>query len=83
MNIKERRTVAGRWLRHLRHSRGLTQAQVAEALGYDYATMVSQVERGLGQLPEQDQRAYAAHLGMPPDYLVHVLQAMYDDPGAP
>ena len=46
-------------LRQMREEAGLTQRDVAAELGYDYYTMVSQIERGLGRIPPEDLETWA------------------------
>lgn len=47
----ERRREAGVWLRQLREERGFTQRQLAERVGIEYYTFVSQIEAGRGRIP--------------------------------
>lgn len=44
----------GALLKQMREEAGLTQQQVAAELGYDYYTMISQIERGLARPPADD-----------------------------
>ncbi len=55
---------AGDYVKGLRIDAGLTQAQVARALGYEYYTMISQVENGRGRVPPEDYPAWAQVLGV-------------------
>lgn len=50
----------GAMLREMRQEAGLTQQEVAAHLGYDYYTMVSQIERGLGRIPPEDLPVWAS-----------------------
>ena len=44
--VQDLRKDGGRWLRDLREARGLSQRQMAVAIGADYYTLVSQIENG-------------------------------------
>jgi transcriptional regulator with XRE-family HTH domain len=59
---KAMRKRAGAWLKGLREEAGLTQLDVAAHMGYDYTTMVSQIERGLGRVPPEDWPEWASLL---------------------
>lgn len=52
----------GAYIKGLRIDAGLTQAQVAKALGYTYYTMISQVESGKARIPPEDYPQWAALL---------------------
>ena len=69
---------AGAHLRGLRVDAGLTQQQVAKALGWDYYTMVSQIERGISRLPPEEMPLYAATLGVDLATMAQELLAFYD-----
>ncbi len=56
---------AGAYVRGLRQDARLTQQQVARALGYDYYTMISQIESGRCRVPPEDYAAWAQILGVP------------------
>ncbi|MEM8596105.1 MAG: helix-turn-helix transcriptional regulator [Pseudomonadota bacterium] len=51
-DTKDLRRQLGRWLKERRESRGMTQADLAEKLGLRYYSFVSQVENGLGRIPQ-------------------------------
>lgn len=55
----------GAHLKQLREDCGLTQRDVAEKLDYDYYTMISQIERGLGRVPPEDLPTWAAAYRQP------------------
>ena len=69
---------AGSYLRGLRTDAGLTQQQVAKALGWDYYTMVSQIERGISRLPPEDMASYATTLGVDLAKMAKDLLEFYD-----
>ena len=49
--LAEIRKVSGAWLREKREAAGLSQKAVAELVGFDYYTFISQVECGRGKIP--------------------------------
>ncbi len=49
---REMRREFGRVLKTWREARGLTQADVAASLGLKYYSFVSQVENGIGRIPQ-------------------------------
>ena len=49
---KELRRRLGTWLKHRREDAGLTQAELAELLGLRYYSFISQVENGIGRIPQ-------------------------------
>lgn len=55
----------GAILKEQRETAGKTQRDVAELLSYDYYTMVSQIERGLGRIPPEDLVVWAAAYRQP------------------
>lgn len=75
---KTMRRKAGAYLRSLREERGLTQRDVAEKLGYDYYTMISQVETGAARLPPEDVLAWAAIYGIDASEMARRLLYFYD-----
>lgn len=69
---------AGAWLRGLRTDAGLTQQQVAKALGYDYYTFISQIETGYGRVPSEDWTTWAAILRVPSSDFAKTMLSFYD-----
>ena len=70
----ELRREAGRWLKARREAQGLSQRQLAELLGTEYYTFVSQLETGRGRIPPDKYRIWAKSLGMDVrDFVVAVL----------
>ncbi|MEM9763491.1 MAG: helix-turn-helix transcriptional regulator [Pseudomonadota bacterium] len=61
---KELRRKLGRWLKERREARRLTQADLAEKLGLRYYSFVSQVENGLGRIPQDLYAPWADALGI-------------------
>lgn len=58
------RKLAGSYIKGLRTDAGLTQAQVAKALGYEYYTMISQIESGKARIPSEDIETWATILAV-------------------
>lgn len=76
---QELRKAAGRWLRELREAKGLSQRQLAQEVGVEYYTFISQLETGRGRIPPDKYAIWADTLGMPVrDFVKHLLQ--YYDP---
>ncbi len=61
---KELRRRLGRWLKQQRESAGLTQADLAERLGLRYYSFVSQVENGIGRIPQDLYAPWARALAI-------------------
>lgn len=72
------RTEAGRWLRELREKRGLTQREVAQRVGAEYYTFVSQLENGRGRIPPDRYLVWADALAVQPRQFVRGLMYYYD-----
>lgn len=72
------RRQAGRWLRQKREERNLSQRQLADLLGLDYYTFISQLETGRGRIPPERYDDWAKALGMKPRDFVFVLLRYYD-----
>jgi transcriptional regulator with XRE-family HTH domain len=77
-DVGELRRGAGHWLKHLRESKGLSQRDLAEKVGVEYYTFISQVESGRGRIPPDRYRAWAKALGVPPREFVTRLMRYYD-----
>ncbi len=63
MDLLERRKVFGEWLRQCRKQAGVTQADLAHALGYDSSQLISNIERGVSLLPSKRLPEFAKTLG--------------------
>ena len=74
----ELRKDAGRWLKERREERGLSQRQLAEMIGVEYYTFISQLETGRGRIPPDKYRTWAHALGMDPREFVLALLPFYD-----
>ena len=72
------RNEAGAWLRELREKRGLSQRDLAEKIGAEYYTFVSQLENGRGRIPPDRYLVWSAALGVEPRDFVRKLMSYYD-----
>lgn len=59
------RKEAGKWLRKCREAQDLTQRELAEKIGIENYSFISQIEMGNGRLPIERYEAYAEALGVP------------------
>lgn len=75
---RELRKAAGRWLQDHRKRVGLSQIQLAQALGLKYYTFVSQVENGFGRVPSESMEAWARALRVDPAEFARRLLSYYD-----
>jgi len=69
---------AGLWLKQLREAQGLSQRDLAEMVGVEYYTFISQVESGRGRIPPDRYRAWADAVGVPTREFVTKLMRYYD-----
>lgn len=76
--VKELRRAAGAWLKRLREKRDLSQRQLANLVGAEYYTFISQLETGRGRIPPDRYRQWAAALGVEPSDFVRELMRYYD-----
>jgi transcriptional regulator with XRE-family HTH domain len=74
----ELRREAGRWLRDRRVACGLSQRQLAELVGVEYYTFISQLETGRGRIPPDKYRTWAQALGIDARDFVLALLPFYD-----
>ncbi|WP_345774609.1 helix-turn-helix transcriptional regulator [Devosia sp. SD17-2] len=72
------RKQAGRYLKNLREQAGLTQRELAIAVGFDYHTFISQLERGHGRIPPGQYVAFADALDVRLSDFVRTLVRYYD-----
>jgi transcriptional regulator with XRE-family HTH domain len=72
------RQEAGRWLRELREKRGLSQRDLAQKVGAEYYTFISQLEHGRGRIPPDRYLVWARALGVEPREFVRGLMSYYD-----
>jgi transcriptional regulator with XRE-family HTH domain len=76
--VVKSRCEGGQWLRGLREARGLSQRQLADKVGIDYYTFISQLETGHGRIPPDRYRVWAKALGVEAGHFVRVLMRFYD-----
>jgi transcriptional regulator with XRE-family HTH domain len=72
------RSKAGSWLRELREKRGLSQRELAQRVGAEYYTFISQLEHGRGRIPPDRYLVWADALGVNPREFVRGLMSFYD-----
>ena len=83
MSKLERRKQLGKWLKEMRERAGFTQSDLAKALGYDNAQIISNIERGVSAIPQKRIRDFARHLKCEPMELdFRVLSSSVRDSGA-
>jgi transcriptional regulator with XRE-family HTH domain len=83
MSKLERRKQLGKWLKKMREDASLTQADLAKALGYDNAQIISNIERGVSAIPQKRIKDFAHHLKCEPMELdFRVLSSSVRDSGA-
>jgi ribosome-binding protein aMBF1 (putative translation factor) len=69
---------AGCYLRELREKRGLSQRELAQKVGAEYYTFISQLEHGRGRIPPDRYLIWADALGVKPREFVRGLMSYYD-----
>jgi transcriptional regulator with XRE-family HTH domain len=72
------RKEAGHYLRRLREKADLTQHQLAHAVGIEYYTMISQIERGLARVPPDRLHVWAIAVGVEPREFAKRLLRYYE-----
>jgi transcriptional regulator with XRE-family HTH domain len=75
---KEQRVTLGSWLKMLREEQGLSQRDLATALGLEYYTFISQLETGRGKIPEHRYPEWAQALNQDPQDFVKTLLKYYN-----
>jgi transcriptional regulator with XRE-family HTH domain len=74
---RQPRNQAGNWLRHLREERGLSQRELADKVGAEYYSFISQLEHGRGRIPLDRYAAFAQALGVDKREFLLVLMSYY------
>jgi transcriptional regulator with XRE-family HTH domain len=77
-DVQDLRRDGGRWLKEQRERAGLSQRQLAERVGADYYTFISQLETGRGRIPPDRYRDWADALGLRPQNFVREVLRFYD-----
>lgn len=77
-DVQDLRRTAGAWLRDLREKQGLSQRQLAQRVGAEYYTFISQLETGRGRIPPDRYKDWAGALDVPADEFVRNLMKYYD-----
>lgn len=77
-DMAELRKAAGEWLKGLREARGLSQTELAERVGVDYYSFISQIENGRGRIPSARYAKWADALGLPRREFVRNILKYYD-----
>jgi transcriptional regulator with XRE-family HTH domain len=76
--VVKSRCEGGRWLRELREARGLSQRQLADKVGVEYYSFISQLECGHGRIPPDRYRMWSTALDIEPRHFVRLLMHFYD-----
>jgi transcriptional regulator with XRE-family HTH domain len=69
---------AGRWLKEQRERCGLSQRQLADKVGAECYTFISQLEMGRGRVPPDKYRVWSESLGLDARDFVLSLLPYYD-----
>ncbi len=77
-DVQKLRREAGKWLKEQREKCGLTQRQLAELVGVEYYTFISQLEVGRGRIPPDRYERWATALKLRPADFVKQLMRYYD-----
>ena len=72
------RKQGGQWLKTLRTHAGLSQRELANMLGLEYYTFVSQLENGIGRIPPERYENWANALDVPVHEFVRQILCFYD-----
>lgn len=74
-DIAALRREAGIWVRGKREGAGLSQRDLANKVGLEHYTFISQIEAGRGRVPPDRYEAYAIALGIDPrDFAMTMLK---------
>lgn len=76
--VQELRRAGGNVLRELRETAGLSQRQLAQLLGFEQYTFISQIENGRGRIPPDSYKAWASALNVDTRDLVEKILRYYD-----
>jgi transcriptional regulator with XRE-family HTH domain len=76
--VAKSRCEGGQWLRELREAQALSQRQLADKVGIEYYTFISQLECGHGRIPPDRYRIWAEALDVEARHFVQLLMHFYD-----
>src|SRR5215475_13298728 len=68
---------SGAWLCELREKRGLSQRELAQRVGAEFYTFISQLEAGLVRIPQDRYLVWADALGVEPREFVRTVASYY------
>ena len=77
-DAKRLRKVAGQWLKSKRTIAGITQKELANRVGLEYYTFVSQIEGGQGRVPSNLYPVWAQSLGLDVKDFAKKMLEFYD-----
>lgn len=77
-DVQELRRDGGRWLKNQREAVGLSQRQLAQLVGAEYYTFISQLEAGRGRVPPDRYHEWSRALEMSPKAFVTKMLQFYD-----
>jgi transcriptional regulator with XRE-family HTH domain len=77
-DVQDLRREGGRWLKERREHLGLSQRQLAERVGAEYYTFISQLETGRGRIPPDRYSDWARALEMRSRDFLQALLRYYD-----
>jgi transcriptional regulator with XRE-family HTH domain len=77
-DVQDLRREGGRWLKQRRERLGLSQRQLAERVGAEYYTFISQLETGRGRIPPDRYNDWARALDMRAREFVQEMMRYYD-----
>ncbi len=63
----------GQFLKEKREAKGLTQAQVAEKLGYGSPQFISNIERGISRVPLKSLKSFMQVYDLDPEQIIDLL----------
>jgi transcriptional regulator with XRE-family HTH domain len=76
--VQDLRRLGGKWLKEKREHAGLSQRELAERVGAEYYTFISQLETGRGRIPPDRYQVWATALRMDAREFVRELMRFYD-----
>jgi hypothetical protein len=77
-DVQDLRREGGRWLKDLREASGMSQRQLANKVGAEHYTFISQLETGRGRVPADRYEDWAIALGVDARAFVRELMRFYD-----